>query len=330
MRRWVFWFACVLVLGSSSASFGQEPSGPRTLENLLKSDDAKQSGAPAAADGTDSGPKRPEGTVSRPKDGVQHPDLDTAWAEYAATVSKANESVKAAIAKQFDAATAKGDLDAAEKWQTIGEKFEKAGELPAEKETKAAVGSAVVAYKKARDELGEAYDAVAKALTVEKNITAARAAKDESQGLAEKIDELRESTSQTDRRKGSVAAAREFSVTIHLTSDWGSVTLHPASAVALIKQEVVKGGQQWKVSDNKVELHGQPFTPNGSTVKVMCRLKGPTKELILETHKGDIGALYVETASRGEVLGQFTNEGNHGGNWRQTDSCRQEFKVVVP
>jgi hypothetical protein len=188
MRRWVFCFACVLVLGSPSAFFGQEPSGPRTLENLLKSDDAEQSAAPAEANGIDAGPKRPEGTVSRPKDGVQHPDLDKAWADYDAAVAKAAERIKAAISKQFDAATAKGDLDPAEKWQLALEKFEKAGEVPADTEARAAVNAAVADYNKAKDKLFEAYEDVVKSLTMEKKIAEAKAARNEKATLGKVLE----------------------------------------------------------------------------------------------------------------------------------------------
>ena len=180
MRLWVVRFACVLVLGSSSTSFGQEPSGPRTLENLLKSDDAEQSAAAAGADVADAVPKRPSGTVIRAKDGVQHPDLDKAWADYDAAVAKASKGIQAAIAKQFDAAAAKGDLDAADKWQEIGEKFEKAGELPAEKETKTAVSDAIADFKKAHEKLTKAYEDAVKTLTMEKKIADAKAVRNES------------------------------------------------------------------------------------------------------------------------------------------------------
>jgi hypothetical protein len=179
MRRWVVRFACVLVLGSSLASFGQEPSGPRTLENLLKLDESEKSGAPAAADGTDSGPKRPEGTVSRPKDGVQHPDLDKAWADYDAAVAKTTESIKAGIAKQLDRATSKGDFDAAKKLQEAQNNFENAGELPATTDTKSTVSSANAEFKRAKDELTKAYDGLVKSLTMKKKIGEAQSVHDE-------------------------------------------------------------------------------------------------------------------------------------------------------
>jgi hypothetical protein len=133
-----------------------------------------------------------------------------------------------------------------------------------------------------------------------------------------------------DRKRRLAVAAREFSVVIHVTSDWGTVTLHPASAVEIGQQEVIKGGQQWKISGNKVELSGQPYRRNDSTVRITCRLKGPARDLMLETHKGDIGALYVEAATRGKVIGQFANEGSQGGNAQRSDSCRREFRLVLP
>jgi hypothetical protein len=155
-------------------------SGPRTLENLLNSNDAQYPAAAAEADATDAAPKRPAGTVARPRDGIQHPDLDKAWTVYDAAVTKAAEGIRAAINKLFDAATAKGDLDAAEKWQKAQEKFKRAGEVPAETDTKSAVTSAVADYKRAKDELLKTYESVVKSLTMEKNLAAARAARDEA------------------------------------------------------------------------------------------------------------------------------------------------------
>jgi tetratricopeptide (TPR) repeat protein len=172
-----------LACWNTSPCLAQQPAGPRTLENLLNSDNAQKPAAAAEADATNAGPKRPAGTVARPADGVQHPDLDKAWAEYDAAVTKAAEGIQAAINKQFDAATTKGDLDAAEKWQAALEKFEKAGEVPAESETKAAVSSAASEYKKAREELSKAYETVVKALTMDKKIAEAKAARDEARIL---------------------------------------------------------------------------------------------------------------------------------------------------
>lgn len=113
------------------------------------------------------------GTIARPTEGVQHPDLDKAWAVYDAAVTPITESIRDAISKQFDAATAKGDLDVAKKWQAVGVKFETDGELPTEAETKATVIAAVGEHKRARRKLVEAYKALAKNLTMEKKIAEA-------------------------------------------------------------------------------------------------------------------------------------------------------------
>jgi hypothetical protein len=172
-----FAYLCLLALligGNTAACLAQQPTSPATLEGLLNSDEGQK---PAVA--ADAGTKRPAGTLARPKDGVQHPDLDKAWVEYDAVVAKAAESIKAGITKQFDAATAKGDLDAAEKWQKAIENFEKAGEVPSGSEMKAAVSAAVADCKRAKDELTKAYEAVVKALTMEKKIADAKAVRGE-------------------------------------------------------------------------------------------------------------------------------------------------------
>ena len=172
-------FLYVLVLCGGVQSFAQQ-TGPRTLENLLNSDDKQKPAATAEADATDAGSKRPAGTVARPENGVQHPVLDRAWADYDAAVGKATESIKAAINKRFDAAAAKGDLDTAEKWQMALEKFEKARQLSGESETEADVRASVADYKKALEELTKAYEAVVKSLTMEKKIAEAKAVRAES------------------------------------------------------------------------------------------------------------------------------------------------------
>jgi tetratricopeptide (TPR) repeat protein len=185
MRPWAFVASCVLVLGGSLSGMAQRPTGPATLENLLTDEVVAPAKRPVAVDATDPAAAIPlpngriQGAVTRPKDGVQHPDLDKAWAEYDAVVAKAAEGIKAAINKQFDAATAKGDLDAAEKWQAALEKFEQAGEVPADTATKAAVGAAVAEYKKATDQLSKAYEAVVKTLTIEKKIAEAKTVRGE-------------------------------------------------------------------------------------------------------------------------------------------------------
>ena len=166
-------FLFVLLLVGFVPCLGQQPSGTVTLDNVASTAESPEPEGP-----------RPQGTIVRTANGAQHPDLDKAWAEYDAAVAKVTESIKAAITKQFDAATSNGDLDGAEKWQTTLEKFENAGELPVASETKAAVTAAVADYKKHRAELTKAYEAVVKALTVEKKIADAKMVRNEQNRLA--------------------------------------------------------------------------------------------------------------------------------------------------
>lgn len=176
--------ASVLGPGFLSASVAQQPTGPATLENAVTPAEVPKRPSASEARTGDAGAVRPAGMLSRPKDGAQHADLDKAWADYDAAMLKAVEGIKSAIAKQFDAATAKGDLDTAEKWQAALEKFEKAGELPSGNETKAAVSNAINQLKKAESNLTNAYDAVVKTLTIEKKTVEARKAKDEAVAMS--------------------------------------------------------------------------------------------------------------------------------------------------
>jgi len=175
MRLWSSALLFVLLFVTLVPCLAQQPSGPPTLEDLASTGESQESQLPAG---------RPYGALIRPADGVKHPDLDKAWADYDEAVEKVAAGMKAAISKQFDTATAKGDLDAAEKWQVIGEKFEKAGELPTESELKAAVSVVAADYKNVREKLSAAYELVVKSLTTEKKIVEAKAARNEAKELS--------------------------------------------------------------------------------------------------------------------------------------------------
>jgi hypothetical protein len=170
-------------LGVAAECLAQSPSRGRTLEDLSNSSEPQAPVAASEAKPAESGPKRPAGTLVRPKDGVKHPDLDKAWAEYDVAVAKTTEKLRSAITKQFDAAAAKGDLDAAEKWQAAVDRFDKAGEVPTDVAAKAIVSAAIAEYKAVRDELTSTYEAVVKALTMEKKIAEAKAVRDELKRL---------------------------------------------------------------------------------------------------------------------------------------------------
>lgn len=175
--------ASMFVLAVASPCFAQSPPGPATLENLVNSGEKPAAVAAPQPETPDTSRKRPAGALARPKDGVQHPDLDKAWTEYDTTVTKAARAMRAAVAQQFDAVAGRGDLEAAEKWQALLEKFDTAGELPDQVETKATVSGYTDELKNANNLLDKAYDAVVKSLTMGKKIVEARAVRDEQRFL---------------------------------------------------------------------------------------------------------------------------------------------------
>jgi hypothetical protein len=170
-------FALVLILFPCAAlrTCVAQQSSPQALEGLLQAEESPNTTAGIG--------KLPAGTVKRPKDGVQHPDLDEAWADYEATVKAVFETLRSSVAEQFEAAAAKGDLDAAERWQSIADAFRETGEVPVQQETMTILSAAAADYKKAREELGKAYEAVVKALTMEKRIAEAKVVRDESRAI---------------------------------------------------------------------------------------------------------------------------------------------------
>lgn len=171
MRLPPYGVSFVLVLCRFVPCLAQQESGSATLKN---SPERIVAAPPADADvATRVAPL--QGTLVRPKNGVQHPDLDKGWASYDAAMAKAAKSIRAAIAKQFNSATTRGDLDTAVKWQAALVKLDSEGRLPTETEIK----TFVAAVKKAKDELSKAYDAVVKDMTIEKKITEAQFARQE-------------------------------------------------------------------------------------------------------------------------------------------------------
>lgn len=178
-------FLAILILAKAWPSFAQSPAGVGAVGSQIQPKEDQTPPAGADAEGAKDVRHRPAGTAGRPEGGVQHADLDKAWAEYDAAVAKVTESIDAAIAGQFDIATSKGDLEAAEKWQTARDTFRNTGQVPAAEELKKVVSTAVREYKKAKDELAKAYDATVKGLTKEKRISEAKAVRDESRAISE-------------------------------------------------------------------------------------------------------------------------------------------------
>ena len=171
--------ATLFVCGSRAICIAQNSIGHADPSGLVGADQPNDTTAASNAVKALARLRRPEGTLTRTKDGVSHPDLDRAWDQHDAVVVTIAESIQAAIGKQFDTVTATADLDAAEKWQAIRKRFEDHGELPDNTETEAVVISASDAYWEAKGELAKAYDAVIKDLTREQQIDKAKAVREE-------------------------------------------------------------------------------------------------------------------------------------------------------
>lgn len=125
-----------------------------------------------------------QGPLVRPKSGEKHPDLDQAWDDYGSAVDIAHAQIRTALVKQFDAATEEGDLDAAEKWQAALSSFDLSGAVPSDPSIKSAAREVETNLKKAREQLAEAYDALVKSLTRQKNVKQAKAVRDELRAIA--------------------------------------------------------------------------------------------------------------------------------------------------
>lgn len=123
------------------------------------------------------------------------------------------------------------------------------------------------------------------------------------------------------KNAGVGSISKQLKITVGLTSDWASLALSPAAAVEIGTQKVIAGEKKWDVEGNAISTGGRS---QGSKVEIKVRLKGSIKELIMETHKGDVGALGIKVESGGKVIGLFLNEGSS-----RSDRCRRDFKLEV-
>jgi hypothetical protein len=119
---------------------------------------------------------RLQGTVTRPKDGVQHPGLDVAWNEYDEELNAVAKVVEEVIEQRLNAAAATGNLDAAMKWKAASKQFQEAGRIPEEldasqpdgkppRPTKASYASPHSRLEKAANRLAKAYESAEQELT---------------------------------------------------------------------------------------------------------------------------------------------------------------------
>jgi hypothetical protein len=133
--------------------------------------------------------------VVRPKDGVQHPDLDAAWREYDKQIETVAKAIQQAIEKELNAAAQAGDLDAALKWKTAGEQFQKDGRIPEEMEGTKPQGrpkprpakpetSPQSLFAEAQGLLEKAYEAVEKELVKNLDLERAKQVRLEREGLS--------------------------------------------------------------------------------------------------------------------------------------------------
>jgi len=170
--------AATLALLLHSWSSAQSP--PRSAPSRQSGVEATQSPSSArAATATPAAGRPSPNTIARPRDGVQHPDLDAAWQKHNDAVAQVSERIRAAITKQFDASTAAGDLDEAAKWQTISENFATDGDLPIDPATKSVVSFSATDLRGAREDLTEAYESLVKRLTMERKLPEAKAVRSE-------------------------------------------------------------------------------------------------------------------------------------------------------
>jgi hypothetical protein len=275
----------------------QQAPGPATLENLGNAHEARDTDEGGAPDATAVGAKKPAGTLARPKDGVQHPDLDRAWAEYEQTISKAAESIKAAINKQFDAAAAKGDLDAAEKWQAALHNFEKAGEVPVDAEAKTTVSAAFADYKKAKEALAKVYEAVVKSLTMQKNIAEARNVRKELENVQATVDQASNST--------GAALAQKRGGTVDVTEGDDAEQKQNDKQRGVVPNTSLTKSLLWRKANKDVVLNGALMVADVDIA--MQRKKGQDFAKWFITPRGDLPAqgLVVSRISAG-ADGMFT------------------------
>jgi formylglycine-generating enzyme required for sulfatase activity len=103
---------CLLgLMLSGMVAFAAEPTGPRTLENLLAATDAEPQAAVVADEAPNEAEEPP---AARKKDPLQQ-RLDAALAEYNPAIERAIDELANEIEEEFNKATKKGDIGLARK-----------------------------------------------------------------------------------------------------------------------------------------------------------------------------------------------------------------------
>jgi sulfatase modifying factor 1 len=176
---------CLLGLMLSGAVvFAGEPTGPRTLENLLAAADAEPQAAVVADEASDE-KEAEEPPAARKNDPLQQ-RLDAALAEYNPAIEKAIDQLAKEIDEEFIKATKKGDIELARKCKEAETALREKGSPPTDDFLKHARETASRTIIRAGEKLSAEFEAVAKEFLRAGNLERAEAV------LSEKADLLAE------------------------------------------------------------------------------------------------------------------------------------------
>jgi len=145
---------------SGAVVFAAEPTGPRTLENLLAAADVEPQAAVVADEASDE-KEAEEPPAVRKNDPLQQ-RLDAALAEYNPAIEKAIDQLAKEIEEEFNKATKKGDVELARKCKEAGETLREKGTPPKDDFLKHAREDAYRKITRAGAKLAAEYEAVAK------------------------------------------------------------------------------------------------------------------------------------------------------------------------
>jgi hypothetical protein len=143
---------------AGTVAFAAEPTGPRTLENLL----AVADGEPQAAVVADEAPNEAEEPPADRKNDLLQTRLDAALAEYNPAIERAIDELAKEIEEEFNKATKKGDVELARKCKEAEETLREKGTPPKDDFLKHAREDAYRKITRAGAKLAAEYEAVAK------------------------------------------------------------------------------------------------------------------------------------------------------------------------
>jgi hypothetical protein len=143
---------------AGTVAFAAEPTGPRTLENLLAATDAEPQAAVVADEAPDEAEEPP---AARKEDPLQQ-RLDAALAEYNPAIETAINELAKEIEEEFNKATKKGDIELARKCKKAEESLNERGIPPEGDFLKHAREETTRTVTRAGAKLAAEFEAVAK------------------------------------------------------------------------------------------------------------------------------------------------------------------------